>query len=220
MVHPYPDDNRHYSGPLRRGYPIRDDRDGHMYDDRSRTRSPGGMFLSPRLAGHGARAINREALELPLTLFKDVEYKGRSRSPQQQPANRRLDYPRDQDAQYRSRDRDDYRNRASRSPPRRGRQSYRDRDREGYQSPGYSHSRSRSPRGGKSHFGQESREVMMDGIPQDMTEDDVSLIYNWNRGWRIRSGTASRIHGVQEAYMMLCVAGLSRASRCISSWRA
>jgi hypothetical protein len=175
---------------------------------------------SSPLADHGARALNREALELSLTLFKDMDYEGRSRSPQQHPADRRLDYSRDQDAQYRSRDRDDYRNRTSRSPPRRGRQSYRDRDREGYQSPGYSHSRSRSPRGGKSHFGQESREVMMDGIPQDMTEDDVSSIYSWNRDQRIRSGTASRIYGVQEAYMMLCVAGLRGASRCISSWRA
>ncbi|KAJ5918335.1 G-patch domain protein [Penicillium verhagenii] len=70
---------------------------------------------------------------------------------------------------------------SSRSPPRRGRQSYRDRDREGYESPDYSRnrnrdldfSRSRSPQS-QPHFGQESREIMMEGFPADMTEDDIA----------------------------------------------
>ena len=79
--------------------------------------------------------------------------------------------------------------RTSPSPPRRarGRSGYRDRDREGYRSPKYgsrsrsvspsysrSRSRSRSPRGRRPpHYGPESREVMMEGLPMDMKEDDV-----------------------------------------------
>ncbi|PWY68519.1 hypothetical protein BO94DRAFT_560923 [Aspergillus sclerotioniger CBS 115572] len=90
--------------------------------------------------------------------------------------------PRNQDrSRFRSRDRDDYR-RHSRSPPRRGRPAYKDRDREGYRSPGYrsrsrsySASRSRSPRRSRQpHFGHESREVMMDGLPVDMVEEDIT----------------------------------------------
>lgn len=98
-------------------------------------------------------------------------YKDRSRSPPRRPADRRHDYPGERDASshYENRDRDDYHHR---SPVRRGRQGYRDRDREGYRSP--DHSRSRSPRRGKSGFGPESREIMMEGFPVDMTEDDVS----------------------------------------------
>ena len=55
-------------------------------------------------------------------------------------------------------------------------QGYRDRDREGYQSPGYdSRSRSRSPRRDRSPYfgGPPSREVMMDGLPVDLVEEDV-----------------------------------------------
>ncbi|KAE8148802.1 hypothetical protein BDV25DRAFT_11957 [Aspergillus avenaceus] len=105
-----------------------------------------------------------------------------SRSPPRgPPADRRPDYSRDRPdsrPRFHSRDRDDYRRRSSRSPPRRGRPAYRDRDREGYRSPGYgsrsrSHSRSRSPRRGRYH-GQESREVMMDGLPVDMAEEDIT----------------------------------------------
>lgn len=51
MVYPYPDDSRQTPGPPRRAYPPRDDRDGRMYDDRSRSRSPGGIPSSPH--GHG-----------------------------------------------------------------------------------------------------------------------------------------------------------------------
>lgn len=75
---------------------------------------------------------------------------------------------------YQGHDRDDYRRRDSRPSPRRGRNTYKDRDREGYRSGSYSRSRSRSPRRGQSHFGQVSREVMMDGLPVDMTEEHVS----------------------------------------------
>lgn len=96
-------------------------------------------------------------------------------------ADRNRDYSRERDSRtrYRSRDRDDYRRRLSRSPPRRGRTAYRDRDRVGYRSPGYdsrsrSYSRSRSRRRSRQpYFGQESREVMMDGLPVDMVEEDV-----------------------------------------------
>ncbi|PWY86825.1 hypothetical protein BO70DRAFT_394840 [Aspergillus heteromorphus CBS 117.55] len=93
-------------------------------------------------------------------------------------ADRRREYSRDRvnpRPQYRTQDRDDYRRRSSRSPPpRRGRPGYKDRDHKGYRSPGYrsrsrSYSRSRQP-----HYGQESREVMMDGIPVDMVEEDIS----------------------------------------------
>ncbi|KAE8355146.1 hypothetical protein BDV28DRAFT_129586 [Aspergillus coremiiformis] len=144
-----PEDNRYPPGPSHRPYPRRDDRDGRMYDDRSPSRSPG----------------------------------DRSRSPPRGPiSDRRHDYSRDApDARprFRSRDRDEYRRRSSRSPPpRRGRLAYRDRDREGYRSPGFrsrsrSHSRSRSPRRNR-HYGQESREVMMDGLPVDMAEEDIT----------------------------------------------
>jgi hypothetical protein len=101
--------------------------------------------------------------------------KDRSRSPPRRPAiDRRHERSRDPEsaAGYRGQGRDDYRRRNSRSPDRRGRQTYRDRDHEGYRSG--SHSRSRSPRRGQSNIGFESREVMMEGFPVDMTEDDVS----------------------------------------------
>ncbi|KAE8315620.1 hypothetical protein BDV41DRAFT_574656 [Aspergillus transmontanensis] len=43
-----PEDNRYPPGPSHRPYPRRDDRDGRMYDDRSRSRSPGAVqFLFP-----------------------------------------------------------------------------------------------------------------------------------------------------------------------------
>ncbi|OKO97297.1 hypothetical protein PENSUB_10091 [Penicillium subrubescens] len=152
MAPPYPDDSRPYSGPSRRVYPPRDDRDGRMYDDRSRSRSPGGPSHSP---------------------------------PTRPAADRRHEYSRERDAgqQYEDWDRDDYRHR---SPPRRGRQGYRDRDLEGYKSPDYS--RSRSPRRGQSGFGPESREIMLEGFPVDMTEDDI----------RDELQNAYQVHGLEE----------------------
>ncbi|EAS31865.1 RNA-binding protein [Coccidioides immitis RS] len=91
---------------------------------------------------------------------------------------------RDQRPDYRGRNREDFR----RSPPSwRGRSGYRDRDREGYRSPTYhsrsrsrsrarSHtrSRSRSHRRRPPHYGIESREVMMEGLPVEMNEEDIS----------------------------------------------
>ncbi|KAJ6157707.1 hypothetical protein N7470_005299 [Penicillium chermesinum] len=91
----------------------------------------------------------------------------------------RYDYPRNRDEQhgYRDLDREDHGRRSSRSPhSRRGRQPYRDRDDEGYRSPPYSGSGSPSRGGGHrgyGYMGQESREVLIEGFPIDMTEDDV-----------------------------------------------
>lgn len=102
--------------------------------------------------------------------------KDRARSPRRLAADSRLEYSRDRESGqgYRSHDRDDYRRRNSRSSPHRGRHAYKDRDREGYRSASGNPSRSRSPRRGQPHMGQVSREVMMSGLPVDMTEEHVS----------------------------------------------
>lgn len=67
--------------------------------------------------------------------------------------------------------------RRGRSPSPRGRNGgYRDRDREGYRSSGYdSRSRSPSPRRDKVPYygGPPSREVILEGLPLEMTEEDV-----------------------------------------------
>lgn len=71
---------------------------------------------------------------------------------------------------------DDYRRGRSPSPRGAGRRDYRDRDREGFISHGRdSRSRSRSPRRDRSPFfgGPASREVILEGLPLDMVEDDV-----------------------------------------------
>ena len=106
------------------------------------------------------------------------------------------EYSRERDSrrEYQALDRDDYPRHSSRSPqpPRRGRTGYRDRDREDYRSPSYdnhsrsysrSHSRpnsrnrSRGQRSGRGpYYGQESREIMMEGLPVDMVEDDVGIL--------------------------------------------
>ncbi|KAE8547741.1 hypothetical protein TMatcc_009554 [Talaromyces marneffei ATCC 18224] len=104
--------------------------------------------------------------------------------------HRRPEYPEDRDRDYRG-SRDDFR----RSSPHRsgggGRQAgYRDRDREGYRSPEYDDTRSRSPSRSRSrgrnrdrdrerHRGhvQESREVIMEGLPVDMVEEDVRQLH-------------------------------------------
>ncbi|EED13698.1 G-patch domain protein, putative [Talaromyces stipitatus ATCC 10500] len=127
------------------------DRDGSMYDDRySRSRSVE--------RGH----------------YGDHAPRGPAAS------HRRPDYSEDRD--YRA-GRDDYR----RSSPshRGGGRGYRDRDREGYRSPEYGNSRSRSPSRSRSRGRgrdrdrhrqnvQESREVIMEGLPVDMVEEDIS----------------------------------------------
>ncbi|KAI3154193.1 hypothetical protein CBS147325_1285 [Penicillium roqueforti] len=141
MAPPYRND-RFSSGSSNRPFPSRNDRDGRMYDDRSRSRSPGGARSPPRRLA----------------------------------ADSRLEYPRDRESGqgYRGHDRDDNRRRTSRSSPHRGRNAYKDRDREGYRSASGNRSRSRSPRRGQPNMGQVSREVMMDGLPVDMTEEDIA----------------------------------------------
>ncbi|KAF3397198.1 hypothetical protein DPV78_008203 [Talaromyces pinophilus] len=151
-------DNR-YTPYRSSGYDDRD-RDGRMYDDRySRSRSVE--------RGYPLHDHARDAPRGPA-------------------GHRRPDYSEDRDRDYRGRD--DYRRS---SPPRRGggRQAgYRDRDYEGYRSPEYDNSRSRSPSRSRSrgrnrdrdrHRGnvQESREVIMEGLPVDMVEEDVRQLY-------------------------------------------
>ncbi|KAL5332853.1 hypothetical protein BJX70DRAFT_91203 [Aspergillus crustosus] len=150
MFNSRPGDNRYSSSTSSRPFPRRGDRDGRMYDDKppSRSRSPGGTSRSP---------------------------------PSGPAADKRRDYSRDHSS-YQSRDRVDFRQQSSRSPTRRPRHNYRDRDREGYRSRSrsrsYSRSRSRSPRRSRAHYGQESREVMLEGLPVDMAEEDVSKELN------------------------------------------
>ena len=64
---------------------------------------------------------------------------------------------------------------------------YRDRDREGYRSPGYSRSRSRSrsPRGQKA--GQPAKELILDGLAADITEEDVGIYHPYTA--RLTSGS-------------------------------
>ncbi|CAG8898809.1 unnamed protein product [Penicillium egyptiacum] len=162
MAPPYRND-KFASGSSRRPFPSRNDRDGRMYDDRSRSRSPGVP------SSHG--------IELRLITFSsELVNKDRACSPRRLAADGRLEYSRDRESGqgYRSHDRDDYRRRNSRSSPHRGRNTYKDRDREGYRSASGNRSRTRSPRRGQSHMGQVSREVMMDGLPVDMTEEHIS----------------------------------------------
>ncbi|KAJ5738476.1 G-patch domain protein [Penicillium malachiteum] len=127
-------------------------------------------------------AANLNVVELWLMMFYvTVGDEDHSHSPPKKSGDRRYDYSSERDprSNHRGQDRDDYRRRSSRSPySRQGRQSYRDRDREGYRSPGYSRSRSRSRSRngrGRPHLGQESREIMMEGFPIDMTEEDIGV---------------------------------------------
>ncbi|CAG8340256.1 unnamed protein product, partial [Penicillium nalgiovense] len=161
MAPPYRND-KFSSGSSRRPFPSRNDH-GRMYDDRSRSRSPGVPYphdIKLRLMSFSSESVNKD----------------RARSPRRLDADGRLEYPRDRESGqgYRNHDRDDYRRRTSRSSPHRGRNTYKDRDREGYQSASGNRSRTRSPRRGQSHMGQVSREVMMDGLPVDMAEEDIA----------------------------------------------
>src|SRR4051794_37757708 len=72
------------------------------------------------------------------------------------------DFPRDNHRSY------DRNRRRSRSPRRERRGRYVDRDGEDYQSPARSRSRSRSPYYG----GKPNRNVILEGIPIDMTQED------------------------------------------------
>jgi hypothetical protein len=67
MVHPY-EDTRQNPGPQRRAYPPRDDRDGRMYDDRSRSRSPGGTLSSPHEHDKNVMCSESQGLLLHLIL--------------------------------------------------------------------------------------------------------------------------------------------------------
>ncbi|KAL9108722.1 MAG: hypothetical protein Q9227_006518 [Pyrenula ochraceoflavens] len=143
--------------PYRRHPYDRNERDGRFYDDRrSRSRSRDREQRSPpeRRGSHH---------ELSRTPPRGPAADTRSRDDRGWNNGRGKDY-----------DRDDYRGRAS-SSSRRGR--YRDWDREDY-SPPYSRSRSRSPARGR-HLDYDvppSREIMMEGLRPEMTEDDVSFI--------------------------------------------
>lgn len=180
MAPPYRNE-KFASGSGHRPFPSRNDRDGRMYDDRERSRSPGKHLPARqwciRLYTPSSQDQFLQLMELWLTwLSFESMNKDRARSPRRLAADSRLEYSRDRESGqgYRSHDRDDYRRRNSRSSPHRGRHAYKDRDREGYRSASGNPSRSRSPRRGQPHMGQVSREVMMDGLPADMAEEHVS----------------------------------------------
>ncbi|KAJ5520017.1 hypothetical protein N7463_000470 [Penicillium fimorum] len=173
MAPPYRNEN-FSSGSARRPFPSRNDRDGRMYDDRSRSRSPG-----KRLPARTSMVSLGISPETPLSHDKvphvfefELANKDRARSPPGRlAADTRLEYPRDRESGqgYRSNDRDDYRRRDPRSSPHRGRNTYKDRDREGYRSGSGNRSRSR-----QSNMVQVSREIMMEGLPVNITENDIS----------------------------------------------
>lgn len=173
MEHSHSDDSEHRPVVPWKAH-LGDDRDGRMYDDSVRSRSPGGKNFSPQNSGASAPSTfcsihnPQVEVELRLTAVDCRDVKDRPRSPPPWSADRRDERPGNQGArpQYRSRERDEHRRQRSRSPPRRDGQGYRDRDRVGYRSPSPHHSQPR--------FGKESKEVMMDGLPLDMGEDDVS----------------------------------------------
>jgi len=77
-------------------------------------------------------------------------------------------YPEMSQRDERYRDRPERQYERSRSPRREGRGRYADRDREGYQSP-RERSRSRSPYFG----GSANRNVILEGLTVDMTQEDV-----------------------------------------------
>ncbi|KLJ13854.1 hypothetical protein EMPG_11236 [Blastomyces silverae] len=178
----YSPGDRGYRGTPSNPPPRRNDWNGRMYDDRtsrsrSRSYSPPHPVPRSRDRRHGSPGGTRSPPH------------DTSRTPPRGPAADRMHPGGDGEISvtrdYRPRERDDYQ-RPSWSPPRhRGRSSYRDRDREGYRSPGYdsrsrshsrsrSRSRSRSERGRRRpYYGQESREIMMEGLPVDMNEDDI-----------------------------------------------
>ncbi|KAI1947567.1 hypothetical protein LOZ56_006211 [Ophidiomyces ophidiicola] len=172
----------HYAPNYRPPYRL-DDRNGRMYDDRVSQSPPRSHSL---LANPPARGRDHSPGNTCSPPHEDMS---RNMPPRRSAADRR---PTDDDGtsssrgrDYRGRERDDHR----RSPPSwRDRSGYRHHDREGYRSPTYddrrrsyspshsrSRSRSRSRRQRPPHYGIESREVMMEGLPIDMNEDDVGL---------------------------------------------
>jgi hypothetical protein len=108
------------------------------------------------------------------------------------------DWDRGQDRQY---DRGSGSRRGSSPSPRRGRRTYRDRDHEGYRSPGYdspSRSYSRSRSRSRSRYSREDRrrwfaappnkEIMLEGLAPDMTEEDVRSSFPSSLPQTVRCG--------------------------------
>ncbi|KAI9877440.1 MAG: hypothetical protein M1830_003897 [Pleopsidium flavum] len=164
-----PAEERTASGDTYRPLPsqTRGDRDGRMYDDQhSRSNSK-----------------DRYQRNSPPSRRRTPPH-DRSRTPPRGPAveakngsMREWDLRRERDS---ARERKDHRRGQS---PRGG---YRDRDQEGYRSPGYdSRSRSRSPRRDRSPYygGPPSREVILEGLPVEMAEDDVGHHYPFHQSF-------------------------------------
>ncbi|KAI9833288.1 MAG: hypothetical protein M1819_003682 [Sarea resinae] len=148
----------------------RDDRYGRMYDDdeehqrldtrdHARRRSPSPRRRTPpqdtRTSPPRGPAADRERLDIAAAREWD------------RPPNRTV-----------SHERSNYRRDGPKSTGRRPRNAYRDRDREGYRSPSDgSRSRSRSTdrrRGRSPQFGgPPSRDIILEGLPVEMTEDDL-----------------------------------------------
>ncbi|KAI9821495.1 MAG: hypothetical protein M1832_003343 [Thelocarpon impressellum] len=150
--------------PDQRYRPARNDHDGSMYDDR----------VSPPDSRNRHDVRHRRS---PSPRRRSPPQDGRSRTPPRGPAPGSIhpDAGRDWDAR-RGHGRDDRRRGRSLSPQQR---AYRDRDREGYRSPtrddgtrsgSRPRHRSRSPYYG----GVPSRDVIMEGLPVDLKEDDIS----------------------------------------------
>ncbi|KAJ6112025.1 rna-binding protein [Penicillium sp. IBT 18751x] len=73
MVHHYSDDSRNQFSQPRPDYRPRDDRDGRMYDDRSRSRSPSGMVPSPHGNDFGALRTSQDGLS-KLRILTDYQW--------------------------------------------------------------------------------------------------------------------------------------------------
>lgn len=152
-----------------------------------------------RMVKVNAGIISSHLMSIPfileLTNSLSPGSKDSSRTPPRGPAADRRSY-----GDYMSNYRSSYSNRSHRSSPPsprwRDRSRYRDRDRV-YDAPrsrsrdwhsrsdSRSRSRSRSPsRGRRRGYGHESREIMLEGVPVDMNEDDVRITPPINR-WRI-----------------------------------
>ncbi|MCJ1302592.1 hypothetical protein MMC08_005396 [Hypocenomyce scalaris] len=142
----------------------RGDRNGRMYEEQN---------SRPHSKDQSRRSTPSPRRYTPPHDRSRTSPHGAARSPNNTAGRREWDVRRERDN---AQDHDDY-NRGRPMSSRRGEKAgYRDRDREGYRSPRYySRSRSGSPRRDRSPFygGPPSREVMLEGIPLEMVEDDV-----------------------------------------------
>ncbi|KAK6580576.1 hypothetical protein PZA11_006812 [Diplocarpon coronariae] len=102
--------------------------------------------------------------------------KDNSRTPPRGSASQRAYDFASTERQFREERPDGYDRSRSRSPRREGRSRYTDRDREGYESPRRERSRSRSPYFG----GPPNRNVILEGLPSEWTQEDIlnELQYN------------------------------------------